>query len=94
MSLLNINNVPGGLLSGVSDDLLDYITSESNERYLTECGILFDNYLREQEESTTNLDIPREIEELLDDVENQSIPKTTKQQKRNKLEPRKRKVKR
>lgn len=80
MSLLNMDNVPGGLLSGVSDDLLDYITSESNERYLTECGILFDNYLREQEESTTNLDIPREIEELLDDVENQSIPKTTKQQ--------------
>ena len=82
MSLLNMDNVPGGLLSGVSDDLLDYITSESNERYLIECGALFDDYLIEQEGSLTNVDLPKEIEELLDDVENQSIPKTTKQQMR------------
>ena len=36
--------------------------------------------ISEEEGNITNLDIPKEIEELLDDVENQSIPKTTKQQ--------------
>ena len=51
MYLINIDNmanIPGGLLSGVSDELLNYITTESNERYLTEFGALFEDHLRQE----------------------------------------------
>ena len=54
MSLINIDNIPGGLLSGVSDELLNYITTESNERYLTEFGALFEDRLREEEGDVSN----------------------------------------
>ena len=53
------DNVPGRQLSGVSDEV---VTAEINNRYVKEYGKLFNNYLTEQEESSTNVNIPEEIE--------------------------------
>ena len=36
MPLLNLNNVPGEMISGLNDEELDFVTSESNMRELFE----------------------------------------------------------
>ena len=47
LSLLDLNNVPGGQISGLNDEELQWITSETFDRYLYE---LSDDFVRSLEE--------------------------------------------
>ena len=46
MSLLNLNNIPENEISGLSDEMLEQITRESGERYITELSKSFQEDLK------------------------------------------------
>ena len=77
MSLLNIENIPGGMISGLSDEQLQFVTLESGERFLTELSVDFQ----------VDLDRDRELPSLteeqlsyLNSIEKIAIPKATSNQ--------------
>ena len=67
-----MKNVPGQQVSGVDDNELKWITTESMDRYLYELSDEFVKRLEEQE-----VDIDAQIDEELRKIELASIPKST-----------------
>ena len=49
MALLNLNNVPGEMISGLNDEELDFVTPESNMRELFEMSGSFLDMLNDRE---------------------------------------------
>ena len=72
MSLLDMTNIPGQQISGCGDDELEWITTESMDRYLYELSDTFVRRLDEQD-----IDIDAQIDEDLRKIELSSIPKST-----------------
>ena len=72
MSLLDMTNIPGQQISGCGDDELEWITTESMDRYLYE---LSDTFVRRLDEE--DIDIDAQIDEDLRKIELSSIPKST-----------------
>ena len=78
--LLDWNNVPLDELSGVSSELLEFITNESDERYLHELDTKFlDTNLGELNDIP---DITSEDIENLDKLEKDNVPSSTANQTR------------
>ena len=64
---LNLENAPGGYVSGVSTAVLEWICEESNERFLHELASSFDAGLNEQENvdrtsGAVNYTLSKEVE--------------------------------
>ena len=81
MSLLNLNNVPNNMLSGIDSETLEWLTKESNERSIFEWSDEFLDYLNGEE--MLEKDISEEIVKELDSLEKESIPKSSAAQKQN-----------
>lgn len=75
MALLNLANVPGNEISGLSTEILDFITKESENRYLLELSNNFQNELNNLEKDFPML-TPDQLEEL-NQIEKSSIPAGT-----------------
>ena len=75
--MLNLNNVPGNEISGSSTEELDWITNESNERYLYELSAAFVENLNNLEDYS--MDINEEIDRDLRILEEEALPKSTKE---------------
>ena len=82
--LLNLQNIPQQEITGLSDDELQWITNESNSRYVVE---LDPEFFREITEDNTNIctnnedefkDLEDEIKREMDEAEEEGIPTSTK----------------
>ena len=75
---MNFSNIPGGMISGVGDDLLKWIDEVSNERYLEELSFPFEERLN----ALDNEDglISEEVENKLNEMETEAIPRSTMKQ--------------
>jgi len=74
-NLLNLSNIPGGLISGMDDEMLDWVTKEGNERELYELSDKFLNHLNSYDVE----DLPEDIENELKTIEAACIPKSTEE---------------
>lgn len=79
MALLNLNNVPCGEISGMDEEHLDWVTGESSDRYIYEISQSFMEMLNDESEDIPN-DIDAEIEDSLRIMEEEALPKSTKDQ--------------
>lgn len=80
-SLLNLDNVPNNMLSGLDDEMVTWVTEESNERYLAEMTSAFIENLNQEE--TTYFEVPEEVDRELDRIEKEAMPTSTKKQTEN-----------
>ena len=78
MALINLSNVPGQMISGLSDDILDFVSEASMERYVRE---LDPDFLQEIKE-TDNFDdvLTEDQEKYLLNLEKAAIPASTDNQ--------------
>ena len=76
MSLINFSNIPGNQISGLNDEMLAWVTEESNERVLEEISTSFLQSL----DDITLSEIPEDVQKELDQIEKDSIPKTSVKQ--------------
>ena len=79
MSLLNLINVPNGEISGLDSETLDFVTQESNDRYVSE----IDSTIFEGEPIP---DLSPDLEEYLQRLEKEFIPKSTSSQNKRTVE--------
>ena len=77
MCLLNLQNVPGNEICGMRDDLLQWVTSKSDERYLHELSDSFLQMLNDDESSEI---ISPQITKELDLLEREFTPKSSLKQ--------------
>jgi hypothetical protein len=73
MSLLNLANVPNGEISGLDSETLDFVTRESNQRYLAEIDL-------SSFENEPLPDLSPELDDYLRNLEREFIPKSTSDQ--------------
>ena len=75
---MNFDNIPNGMISGLSGDMLDFVTEVSNERYVYELDQRFFNEL----EAIENVDstLSKEQEEELIQLEKSAQPASTQNQ--------------
>lgn len=78
MSLLNLQNIPNGEISGLDDEILAWVTEESNCRYVEELSGGFLSYLNNEEGDAT--DISQEIINDLNKIEIEGIPQSSVKQ--------------
>lgn len=73
MSLLNLENVLGNIISGMENEVLNFVFNESSDRYdhLYEFSSSFLDFSIKK-----SIDIPEEISKELDEMETQSTPKS------------------
>ena len=76
MSLIDLSNIPGNQISGLDDEMLAWISEESNSRYIEELSASF---ARQLDNQTLN-EIPEDVENELDRLEMASVPKTSMKQ--------------
>ena len=76
--MMNFDNIPGNILSGVDDAMLDFITNESSDRYITELDPTFFNAIVE----TDKLDqvLSEERNDILTQLEKDAIANSTEKQ--------------
>ena len=83
MSLLNLTNVPNEQISGLSDEMLNFVSKESGERYIWELG---DQFFEELQETETLPGLSAiELNELAK-LEKSNIPKSTNDQTKRHVE--------
>jgi len=80
MSLLNLGNVPNNEICGLSDEMLNWVTTESCDRYITE---LTKGFQEELENMEVYEDLDDETLKMLREVESKVIPQSTQKQTRN-----------
>ena len=76
MSLLNLNNIPENEISGLSDEMLEWVTTESGERYITELSKSFQEDLKNME--VYYEDVDDEILQVITNTEAAATPTSTK----------------
>lgn len=79
MSLLNLSNVPGGMISGANSEELNWIVQQSNERILNELDPSFLHMLDDVDQSIV-ADISPDLDEQLNNLEKSLASKSTKDQ--------------
>lgn len=79
-SLLNLENIPNGEISGISTECLDWVTDESNERFITELSASFAKDL-EKIEAFEN--VGEDVLTMLKTAESSSVPMSTQKQTKN-----------
>lgn len=80
MALLNLQNIPGKQLSGLDNELIDFITNESNERYLHELSKDFSEEVNNINNIFPEISLTEDEILELENLENSSIPFGTDQQ--------------
>ena len=75
MPLINFDNIPSHMISGLGTEELEWVSSESNDRRLLELSDDFLNYLNSEEIK----DIPEDITAELKQIEDDCIPQSTKE---------------
>ena len=75
---INLQNVPGQMISGLDADVVSWICEQSNQRVIEELSADFANNLQQLEEDGTDIMLPIEIENQLNDIELSSIPESSK----------------
>ena len=81
--LLNLSNVPNQQISGLNDDELQWVTDESNERYVLELDTamfdeLMEDYKNADGDEEEYKDLEDEITKEMDEAEEEGIPTSTK----------------
>ena len=71
----NLRNLPNEMISGVSDAELQWITHESNDRYIKELSDKFLKELQSPEEDYT--DIENDIINEMNEAEKSNVPNST-----------------
>jgi len=81
MALLDMANIPEQTISGVSDELLEWLQVQSGTRFVSEIS---NDFLSMLNENDTNIppDIEREIDVKLKNLEEEAIPRSTEAQTR------------
>lgn len=74
--MMNLDNFPGGMMSGVDDSFLDFFVNESSCRYITELDDGYTNSLNAIE----TIEISEEEKQHLIELEKECIPMSTQQQ--------------
>ena len=74
--MMNLDNFPGGMMSGVDDSFLDFFVNESSCRYITELSDGYTNSLNAIE----TIEISEEEKQHLIELEKECIPMSTQQQ--------------
>ena len=80
-SLLNLSNAPNNIISGLDDEMVAWVTEESNERYLAEMASAVVENLNQEE--TTYFEVTDDVDRELDRIEKEAIPTSTKKQTEN-----------
>ncbi len=80
--LINLSNIPNGMISGLGTDELEWISVESNDRFIDEISGDFLRYLNEEEASEA---ITSDILKELDDLEKECIPQSSLKQMNNEI---------
>ena len=80
MSLINLANVPNNQISGLTDEMLNWVTNESGERYITELTKSFEDKLNEIE---VYEDVDEETLKTLREAESKIVPQSTQKQTKN-----------
>ena len=82
MSLLNLENIPGRMISGLDGEMLDWVTQESNYREVIELSHSFSRDIHENEISIYNEfpEVDESVLRELDKIESDGIPKSTARQ--------------
>lgn len=76
MALINLENIPNNMISGMSTEMLEWASSDSSERGLYELSCDFVKML-ENEEVEVLHDISSDIDAELTSLQNEAIPKST-----------------
>lgn len=77
MSVLNLENVPGKIVSGLGTEELEWITKESSERFILELDQGFLNEMNCEEDGEWGM-LENDIIKEMDEAENSAIPMSTK----------------
>jgi len=77
MSLLDLRNLPNNEVSGLSDEMLEWVTTESGERYISELSKSFQDDLDQME---VYEDVDDEILQTMKNAETSATPLSTKMQ--------------
>ena len=77
--MLNFENIPGHQISGLGTEELEWVSRESNDRFLKELSDDLISYLNDVEGSS----VPQSILDELDQIEMQGIPPSSKSQMEN-----------
>lgn len=85
MALLNLTNIPGEMISGASDEMLEWLSVQSGERFVSEISNEFLTMLN-QDDNDIPPDIDQEIDEKLKALEEEAIPQSTEAQTRRYVE--------
>ena len=72
--MINLENIPGGMISGLDSEVLDWVSEESNYRNVVELG---ESFAREISESDSFPEIDPSVLRQLDLLESEGIPKST-----------------
>ena len=78
LMMINLDNIPGGTLSGVDDSMLDFVIQESNNRYITELDKSYLAALSTSESMETVL--TEQQEEMLNELEKSALSTSTENQ--------------
>ena len=78
LMMINLDNIPGGMLSGVDDSMLDFVIQESNNRYMTELDKSYLVALSTSESMETVL--TEQQEEMLNELEKSALSTSTENQ--------------
>lgn len=83
MSLLNLVNVPNEMISGLNDEMLDFVSRESGDR----CVLELSDQFRKELQETDSLPVlsAAELDELAE-LEKSNVPKSTSDQTRRHVE--------
>ena len=83
MSLLNLVNVPNEMISGLNDEMLDFVSRESGDR----CVLELSDQFRKELQETDSLPVlsAAELDELVE-LEKSNVPKSTSDQTRRHVE--------
>ena len=82
MSLLNVENIPGKMISGLDEEMLEWVTHESNYRNVIELSHSFSREIYESEISISNEfpEVDDSVLRELDKIESDGVPKSTARQ--------------
>ena len=76
MSFLNLENIPGKMISGLDGEMLEWVTQESNYRNVIELSHSFSHEISESEISISNEfpEVDESVLRELDKIESDGIP--------------------
>lgn len=78
--MLNLANIPNNEISGLGTNDLEWVTAESNCRYVQEISDDFIRYLNDEEDDLSVEEVSEEMKKQMDSLELEGIPPSTLKQ--------------